>query len=449
VNNRPSGFEWLGDLPAHWEVKPLFTVLSETHKRNTQQAERNLLSLSYGRIVPKDIDSPEGLLPESFETYQIVRPGDIVLRLTDLQNDQRSLRVGRVPTQGIITSAYVNLRPADDASSRFFFYQLFSIDVQKVFYHFGGGVRQSMRFADLKRLPVAVPPISDQRSIAIFLDRETTKLDALLERKRTLIEKLRERLSTIISRIVSRGLPAEAARAAGFASNPKLKASGIIWLGDVPDHWEIKPLKTVARIGNGSTPNRDNAAFWQDGDYPWLNSSVVNQEVVTEAEQFVTPLALTECHLPRIQPPAVLVGITGQGRTRGMATVLNIEATINQHLAFVKPTVGLADAGFIRRVFDTAYTYLRSESDGAGSTKGAITCEQVKGLRIPIPPVTEQRAIAAFLDLETAKVDALLAKVGNAIERLQEYRTALITAAVTGKIDVRNADKKAASGAGE
>jgi type I restriction enzyme S subunit len=254
-----------------------------------------------------------------------------------------------------------------------------------------------------------------------------------------LIERLKEKRTALISRTVTRGLPPAAARAAGLPENPPLKPSGLPWLGDIPKHWEVKPVKYVARIGNGSTPNRDNAAYWEEGDYPWLNSSSVNRETITDSEDFVTALALQECHLPKINPPAVLIGITGQGRTRGMASTLLFEATINQHVAYVKPSPEKADVGFLRRVFDMAYEFLRSESDGGGSTKGAITCEQIGTMVIPLPSLPEQAAIAAYLDRETAKLDALVAKVEAAIERLQEYRTALITAAVTGKIDVRKA----------
>jgi type I restriction enzyme S subunit len=120
-----------------------------------------------------------------------------------------------------------------------------------------------------------------------------------------------------------------------------------------------------------------------------------------------------------------------------MASTLLIEATINQHVAYLKPHQARMKVGFLRRVFDMAYLFLRSESDGGGSTKGAITCDQIANLKIPVPPIPEQAAIAAYLDAETAKLDTLVAKIEEAVERLQEYRTALITAAVTGKIDVR------------
>lgn len=205
-------------------------------------------------------------------------------------------------------------------------------------------------------------------------------------------------------------------------------------------HWEVKRLKFVARIGNGSTPNREDPAYWDGGTYPWLNSSVVNQEQVATADQFVTPLALAECHLPRIAPPAVLVGITGQGKTRGMATTLLFEATINQHLAYVKPDDTKAIVGFLRRVFDMAYAHLRSESENGGSTKGAITCEQIAELPIPVPPLDEQVDISERIDVALAKLARMSENAESAITRLSEYRSALITAATTGKIDVRQHD---------
>lgn len=204
----------------------------------------------------------------------------------------------------------------------------------------------------------------------------------------------------------------------------------------MPAHWTVNRVKFVATVGNGSTPSRDESAYWQEGTFPWLNSSVVNQEVVTQADQFVTETALRQCHLPRVVPPAVLVGITGEGRTRGMATTLAIEATINQHLAFVKPAGDEVDVRFLRRVFDASYDHLRSESEGAGSTKGAITCEQIKEMALPIPPSGEQRAIAAFLDWRTAQIDALIAKKQALIRRLDEAFYARMAFVLTGKRSV-------------
>ena len=141
-----------------------------------------------------------------------------------------------------------------------------------------------------------------------------------------------------------------------------LRESGIPWLGEIPAHWGIWKIGHFAAVGNGSTPNRDNADYWTEGLIPWLNSSVVNQEEVTEADQFITETAFRECHLPLVKSGSVLVGITGQGKTRGQAVVLSFEATINQHLAFITPKKSVVDPWFLRWALFTAYDFLRSIS---------------------------------------------------------------------------------------
>ena len=149
---------WIGSLPVDWTTKPLFAVMRAARRSNAGMIEDNLLSLSYGRVVRRDIDSLDGLLPDSFETYQIVEPNDIVFRFTDLQNDQRSLRSARVTERGIITSAYTAATPVG-IDQRYAAYLMRAYDTSKVFYGLGGGVRQSLNFADVRRSPLR-PSIS-------------------------------------------------------------------------------------------------------------------------------------------------------------------------------------------------------------------------------------------------------------------------------------------------
>lgn len=423
---KDSGAPWIGNMPSSWNVLPLLAVARERRESNQGMKEDNLLSLSYGRIVRKDMTSNDGLLPESFETYQIVRPGDVVFRLTDLQNDKRSLRTATVEEVGIITSAYLAVEPTG-VESRFLSYLLRAYDLSKVFYSMGGGLRQSMKYADVARLPVLAPPAQEQQAIAIFLDRETAKIDVLIAEQEKLLTLLAEKRQATISHAVTRGLD----------PNAPMKDSGVPWLGEVPAHWEVSPLKYISRIGNGSTPNRDNPDYWSDTGFPWLNSSVVNQDEVTEAERFVTEFALKECHLPVIRPPAVLVGITGQGKTRGMAAPLMFEATISQHLAYVTPEAGRLEVAYLLRVLEIAYGTLRTDSESAGSTKGAITCDQLSRFTIPLPPLDEQGAIAKHIDNKAAHFEKLASDSREAIALLKERRSALIAAAVTGQIDVR------------
>jgi type I restriction enzyme S subunit len=283
--------------------------------------------------------------------------------------------------------------------------------------------------SDLASIPVHVHPLPQQRAIADYLDRETARLDALVAAKERLLGILAEKRRAFITRAVTRGLdPAT-----------KMRDSGISWLGEIPTHWEIWRLGHLARVGNGSTPRRDNPEYWTDGSIPWLNSSVVNQNEVTASDQFVTQTAFRECHLPLVRPGSVLVGITGQGKTRGQAVVLSLEATVNQHIAYVTPRAELLAAWFLRWTLLAAYDFLRSISDDAGGTKGALTCEAVAELRVPVPPIEEQQAIVVHISRGTAKFDAMHSATERTIALLRERRSALIAAAVTGQIDVWSA----------
>jgi type I restriction enzyme S subunit len=280
---------------------------------------------------------------------------------------------------------------------------------------------------ELGDVELLLPPLEEQRAIADYLGREMGRLDGLVAAKERLLGLLAEKRRALITRAVTRGIDPLA----------PLRDSDIPWLGEIPAHWGIWKVGHFAVVGNGSTPSRDNAEYWTEGLIPWLNSSVVNQEEVTEADQFITEKAFRECHLPLVKSGSVLVGITGQGKTRGQAVVLSFEATINQHLAFITPKKGVVNPWFLRWAFFAAYDFLRSISDDAGGTKGALTCEEVSALRMPLPPFDEQRAIVAHITTETAKLDALRAATERTIALLKEHRAALIAAAVTGKINVQ------------
>lgn len=203
VPMKDSGVEWVDSIPSHWEVMPTFSLCEASMKKNYDGIESNVLSLSYGKIIPRNVDTNYGLLPESFNTYQIVECRDIILRLTDLQNDKNSLRVGLVKQKGIITSAYLKLKSKSRISPDFLYQLLHSYDTTKVFYGMGGGLRQSMKFEDFRRLPLLLPPTNEQKKIAVFLDQETTKIDNLIEKQQQIIQLLQERRTALISAAVT------------------------------------------------------------------------------------------------------------------------------------------------------------------------------------------------------------------------------------------------------
>lgn len=184
AETKDSGIEWVGAIPAHWSIHPVYNYFGERKNKNSFGNEDNLLSLSYGRVIRKDINTSDGLLPESFNTYNIVEAGDIIIRPTDLQNDKRSLRTGLVKEHGIITSAYIDLCPLKQVDSRYFHFLLHAYDVMKVFYNMGNGVRQGLNYSEFSRLMVFEPPYEEQVAMADYLETKVTEVDAINEQKK-------------------------------------------------------------------------------------------------------------------------------------------------------------------------------------------------------------------------------------------------------------------------
>ena len=200
---KDSGVEWIGQVPEHWELTIGMNVFRENKRDNKGMKENTVLSLSYGKIIIKPEEKLFGLVPESFETYQIVEPNDIIIRCTDLQNDQTSLRTGLAQDKGIITSAYLNLKVINNYSAKFLHYYLHVLDITKVLYKFGSGLRQNLSFLDFKRLPIIDIPLAEQQQIADYLDAQIIKIDQAIALKTAHIEKLKEYKSVLINDVVT------------------------------------------------------------------------------------------------------------------------------------------------------------------------------------------------------------------------------------------------------
>jgi len=203
--------------------------------KNTGLIEQQVLSLSYGRILVKPTERLRGLVPESFETYQVVDPGDIIVRTTDLQNDQASLRIGYSQHRGIITSAYLNLTTTATLSREFGYQILNAYDLLKIIYGYGSGLRQNLDFSHIKYMPVPIPPLDEQAAIVRYLDHADRRIRRYIRAKQKLIRLLEEQKQAIIHRAVTRGVEQDA----------RLRPSGIEWMGDIPAHWEVKRLHQV------------------------------------------------------------------------------------------------------------------------------------------------------------------------------------------------------------
>ncbi len=200
---KDSGISWVGMMPANWDVRPLYYYFKEGKKRNSKCDENNLLSLSYGKIIRKDINMNGGLLPASFSTYNIIEAGDIIIRPTDLQNDKRSLRTGLVLEHGIITSAYIDLVPKGNVCSRYAHYLLHSYDVKKVFYNMGNGVRQGLNFSEFSKLMLCMPSLEEQQEIADYLDKKCAEIESIMADKKQQLEVVEKYKKSLIYEYVT------------------------------------------------------------------------------------------------------------------------------------------------------------------------------------------------------------------------------------------------------
>lgn len=198
-----TGVEWMSEIPEEWNTIEVGRLAEQIKNSNDGMLETNLLSLSYGTVRRRDINSNEGLLPASFESYNIIEDGDIVLRFTDLQNDQKSLRVGRATERGIITSAYVVIRPNEYESSRYIYYALHSYDLRKGFYGMGAGVRQGLKWQEARYIQIPQPPLEEQIAIADYLDAKCAEIDAAIEAKRNIIDELKAYRKSLVYEYVT------------------------------------------------------------------------------------------------------------------------------------------------------------------------------------------------------------------------------------------------------
>jgi type I restriction enzyme S subunit len=421
---KKSGLEWLGKVPSHWDTRPAFGAFVPNHERNRGMKEKTVLSLSYGRIVIKPLEKLHGLVPESFETYQIVNPGDIVLRTVDLQNDHTSLRVGMVRNRGIITSAYLALRVNADVNPDFGFQFLNVWDASKAIYGYGSGLRQNLDFAHFKRMPVAVPPPSEQAAIVRFLDWANGRLERAIRAKRKVIALLNEQKQAIIHHAVTRGLD----------SSVPLKPSGIPWLGDIPQHWEVRRGKYLGRLF--STPSVLDNELTEDGTGNLMYLKVSDLVGVDDSFKLIRsrlyvrrPSERSEIRRPLLVFPK-----------RGGAIYTNRVAIVESP-CFLDPNL----MGWeINARFDPHYVSLllktRTLADLADvSSVPQINNHHINPIPFPAPPVEEQQGIVVGLREGLIGVNTAIGRLEREVELLREYRTRLVADVVTGKHDVREA----------
>lgn len=426
---KDSGVKWLGEIPSHWKLQPGRVYLKPQKDKNIGNKVNTVLSLSYGKIVIKPEEKLYGLVPESFETYQIVEPGNIIIRATDLQNDQTSLRIGLVEDRGIITSAYLCLAPSEKMDSKYAYYLLHAYDLLKVYYGMGSGLRQNLDHTDFKYLQLPIPEIEEQKRIADFLDCKTAEIDQAIAQKQRLIELLQEQKAILINRAVTKGLN----------PNASMRNSCMDWVGEIPSHWIVRRLKHVTSNQSGITLGKTYTSK-RLIRYPYLR--VANVQYGYFKLDDVAELALPKEEAIRyfVKSGDILVTEGGDIDKLGRGTVWEgqIENCLHQnHIFAIRVHKNIVSEYFVSLVMSCDYARKYFIDTAVKTTNLASTNRTKLGnLPILIPPLNEQLEIIEYCRMIEDEYNKVIRVVLNELKQIDEFRKILITESVAGKIKI-------------
>ena len=424
---KPSGVEWLGDVPEHWDVLPCRGIVDERNEKNEGAACQDYLSLMANiGIIPFEEKGDIGnKKPEDLGKCKLVRKGDFVINSMNYGIGS----YGVSGYDGVCSPVYIVLFPNEEKVRPRFAFRIFEDKTfQSHAQSFGNGIlahRSAIGWDILKGIGVPVPSSHEQERILQFLDHETAKINALIAEQQRLIELLQEKRQAVISHAVTKGLNPDA----------PMKDSGVEWLGEVPEHWEVKKIKHAARMESGHTPDRKVEAYWVNCNIPWVSLNdtgyLKDNNYISETAFNVNELVIQNSSA-RILPERVVV--FSRDATIGRCAITTKEMAVSQHfIAWVCGEEILPEFLLLRLKSMTQ----ELERLTFGATLKTIGMPDVKTLATPVPPIKEQREIVDEVLEVTAKLDAMSADTLKAIAIIQERRSALISAAVTGQIDVR------------
>ena len=432
-----SGVEWLGNIPDHWSVGRL-KLIADVYPSNVDKKEYddevavrlcNYTDVYYNDVITQDMELMRATAsPEQVEKFTL-RSGDTLLTKDSETADDIAISA-YVPHDmpGVVCGYHLSIaRPKPNTAGTF---------IKRVFdaayiraqseVSANGLTRVGLSKYALNNLLIAYPGQHEQSQIALFLDRETTKIDALIEEKRQLIELLKEKRQAVISHAVTKGLN----------PNVPMTDSGVHWLNEIPAHWSCVPLRYLVRFISGGTPNKATEGYW-DGNIPWLSAKDMKVSEINGAEDHITERAVRETGLRIVEPDHILVVVRGMILLHSFPVARNIvPVTINQDLKAIKCGARILPS-FLQYLFTGITKLIVSLAGESAHGTKKIEIPVLSSLQIPLPPLEEQRAVSVWLEGTLDGYDSLLDASANTISLLRERRSALISAAVTGKIDVR------------
>lgn len=418
---KDSGVEWLGEVPRDWQITKLkyMACLLTAKSSSTDELYVGLEKISSGdgKYIAKEEVITEGA-SISFEKDDVLF-GKLRPYLA---------KSWLATFSGVCSSEFLVLRTRKLNPKFINYYSLTNEFIEQVNSSTYGSKMPRASWEFIGQLPVPTCPHDLSEKISSFLDHETAKIDKLIEKQQQLIELLKEKRQAVISHAVTKGLN----------SDVPMKDSGVEWLGEVPEHWELSPLKYLCKFRGGGTPAKDNLAYWQDGTVPWVSPKDMKSFWISKTQDYITKKAVNESSTNYIEEGSLLMVVRSGILQRDIPVAINtIKVTLNQDMkAFIFNE--RISAHFAAYFINGNVHSLLLEWTKEGATVESIEHEYLANGLVPVPPIVEQLSIINSISEQLKRFDLLEENAISGIRLLQERRTALISAAVTGKIDVRD-----------
>lgn len=413
---------WIGEIPKDWEVsKVKFYFIRKNNKSNEENPI--VLSLARSGVKIRDIDSGEGQLAESYCGYNPVKPGDLLLNPMDLIS---GANCSLSEVEGVISPAYVNLGPLENTYPKYYDYYFKTQYWSKALFVHGKGVSTENRWTltneTIMNYFIPVPNYETQKIIATFLDDKTSQIDSLIEKNQRLIELLEEKRTSLINQAVTKGLDPDA----------PMKDSGIDWIGEIPEHWEIRSINSLSNVKRGASPRPiDDPRYFDDnGEYSWVRISDVtsSEKYLNETREKLSVLGKS-LSVP-MEPGDIFVSIAA---TVGKPIITNIKCCIHDGFVYFKNLNINLNKEYLYYIFEGGQAY---QGLGKLGTQLNLNTETIGGIHIPYPPYDEQLAISKYISKKIEQNNNLINQIQKENELLEEYKQSLIYNVVTGKVKV-------------
>ena len=428
---KDSGVEWLGYIPEHWQIWKLAHAFEIIGSGTTPPSDTNdwygddINWVTTGELREDIILSTSKKIKKKtlqyFSTLKIYPKGTILIAMYGATIG----RLGILGESATTNQACCALSKSNYLSNMYLFYWLISFR-QEIIQLSSGGGQPNINQEKVASLKISTPTLKEQKKIINFLTYETSKIDTLIEKQQQLIKLLEEKRQAVISHAVTKGLN----------PNVPMKESEIDWVKNIPYHWGKTPMRWSTKIFSGGTPSKNKEEYWENGTIPWLNSGSVNQKKITTPSAYITKKGYLYSSAKWIPRNSLVIALAGQGKTKGMVAIVDIDTTCNQSMGAIIPNKNKFITTYLYYWLLINYQNIRNLS--GGDLRDGLNLELIADIECPMPPLEEQEKICSFIEKEIFIINQLNDKTNQVIDLLKEHRTALISAAVTGKIDVRN-----------